>query len=765
MRTLKFPIPIQLKNNSTELLNFPRFSTTCSNNVLPIAPLFSDKNPQRSFIDLLKIISRRRRITSPSLLEIELQHCKAIKAGFISNINVGNGILHLHAKFGSLEFAHNLFDEMLQRDALTWTILLSAYSRSGRHDMSLGLFSEMLTDEVFPNHVTLSCVLKCCINLNDFGKGREVHGWIVRNRIELDVVLWNTIMELYVKFGAFECVKRVFGKMVERDVVSWNIMISAHLQVGDIHRSMELFRMSPFRDVSSWNVVINGLMQNELHMRALQLLYEMVKIGCRLNQFTFSISLVLAGMLVLPELGRQLHAQILRNGFVHDAFIRTSLIDMYNKCGKMEASKVIFSGIHKSTYYDGLMSKAIAWSSMIAGYVQNGRSEDAFELFQRMLQEGANVDKFTLTSIAAACSDTGLLEQGRQVHAFVEKLGHGFDAYLTSAITNMYAKCGSLQDAHKTFDSINCRNVVSWTSIIGSYALHGKSREAIKLYEKMLDVNIIPNAITFVGVLSACSHGGLIEEGRKYFKSMQQDYGIVPCVEHFTCMVDLLGRAGLLDQAKEFIQENNISHYSVVWRALLAACQVHNNIEMAICSSEHLSQLEPNDVGAHVLLSNTFATRRNWVEASRIRSLMQQRGLNKQAGKSWIQLKGELHTFIVGDRLHPQSDEIYSYLEKLLGRLKEMGYSSRTEMLLHDLEEEQGESALNFHSEKLAIAFGIINTPCGSPIRVMKNLRVCVDCHVAIKYISQVTGREIILRDAHRFHCFKDGKCSCGDYW
>ncbi|KAJ6824842.1 putative LRR receptor-like serine/threonine-protein kinase [Iris pallida] len=763
---------------STELLNsnFPRLfpSSSASSSFsffhphhLPIR--FLPPNPnlpspvhpeaQELFLSSLKTLSR----TTITLREIESLHCAATKSGFAVRGQVGIGLLNLYAKPGSLDVGRKLFDEIYERDALPWTILISGFSRNGKHETGIQLFAGMIAEDTLPNRFTLASVLKCCANLRDLGKGREIHGWILRNGISPDAVLDNSILEFYVKCGAFGYAKRFFGTLTSSDAISWNIMIGAYLEIGDVDSSMELFGNSLYRDVSSWNTIINGLMQNGFDSVSLQLLYRMVEIGPQFNHFTYSMAVTLAGTLALLALGRQIHGRVLRLGYEHDGYVRNSLISMYTKCGKMEASSFVFSrSLHS---FDGSVAKSIDWSSMIAGFVQNGRGEEALHLFFRMLQEGVSVDQYTLTSIASACSSAGILEQGKQVHACVEKLGYGIDVFLASAITDMYAKCGSLTDARKNFESMDRKNVVLWTSIIGSYASHGHGREAIQLFDRMLNENIMPNEISFVAVLSACSHGGLVKEGYKYFRAMQENHNVAPGIEHFTCMVDLLGRAGLLDEARNFIYENSISHHTVMWRALLSACRVHQNVKMAVWASEQLVQLDPDDVGSYVLLSNIYASQRKFAEASKLRKLMQDRGMTKEPGWSWIQLRNKVHAFVAGDRSHPEAEGIYSYLERLFGRLKGLGYSSRNDLVLHDVEEEQRESMLSFHSEKLAIAYGIISTPSGTPLRVMKNLRVCADCHEAIKYISQDTSREIVLRDAHRFHHFKQGECSCGDYW
>lgn len=301
--------------------------------------------------------------------------------------------------------------------------------------------------------------------------------------------------------------------------------------------------------------------------------------------------------------------------------------------------------------------------------------------------------------------------------------------------------------------------------MVSACALHGQGREAIHIFELMIKEGIKPNEISFTVVLTACSHAGLLEEGCNYFRLMKEVYHIEPGVEHFTCMVDLYGRAGRLDEAKAFIHRNHISNQSLVLKSLLSSSRLHKNIEMGKWVSEKLLHLESLDAGSHVLFSSMCANSHRWDEAAKVRRLMRQRGINKIPGQSWIQLKNQVHTFVMGDRSHPREAEIYSYLDELIGRLKEIGYSSTVDQVTQDVEEEQGELFLGYHSEKLALAYGIISMPTGTPIRIMKNLRVCTDCHNFINYTSQLLGREIIVRDTLRFHHFKHGSCSCGDYW
>lgn len=700
-------------------------------------------------------------------------HAKAVKSGTFQILNVGNHILNLCVKSQDLDCAQKLFDEISDRDVRTWTILMSGYARIGASRMVLDLFSDMRIEGVRANQFTLSSVLKCCSSVSDLRMGKGIHGWILRNGINLDVILENSVLDFYVKCGTFDYAEKLFELMVEKDTVSWNIMVGANLLVGDMEKSLEMFRGLPYKDVASWNTIIDGLTRNGYERTALELLYEMVKNGPAFNKVTFSIALVLVSSLSTMDLGRQIHGHILRSGFQKDGFVRTSLIDMYCKCGKMEKASIIFRKMPlpcvraKNSKFtsDELTTEIVSWSSMVSGYVRNGEYEDALKMFISMVRDQVEVDRFTVTSIISACADAGILELGRQIHAYVQKVGHTKDLHFSSSSIDMYAKCGCLDDAWTAFKQTVNLNVVSWTSMIIACALHGKGRKAVWLFEQMMHKGIKPNEVTFVGVLSACSHAGLLEEGYKYFRLMKEVYCIKPGVEHFTCMVDLYGRAGHLDKAKEFIHENGISHLTAVWKSFLSSCRLHKNIEMGKWVSETLLQLEPLDSGPYILFSNMCATSERWEEAAEMRSLMQQRRVNKVPGQSWIQLKNQVHTFVMGDRSHPQDTEIYTYLDELIGRLKEIGYTSDVTLVMQDVEEEQREVLLGYHSEKLAVVYGIISTTSEMPIRVMKNLRVCTDCHNFIKYTSELLHREIIVRDIHRFHHFKHGHCSCGDYW
>jgi pentatricopeptide repeat protein len=339
------------------------------------------------------------------------------------------------------------------------------------------------------------------------------------------------------------------------------------------------------------------------------------------------------------------------------------------------------------------------------------------------------------------------------------------DVSTGNALIDMYAKCGRLEIARRLFEKMPKRDVVSWNVMILGYGLHGQSKDAIALFSQLEQKGIKPDDITFICILSACSHAGLVDEGRKYFNSLNRDHRFTPRMEHYICMVDLLGRAGCLDEAQELINNMPYEPDASVWGALLGACRIHCNIALAEYVAKHHLKLESNNTGCYVLLSNIYAAAGRWHDAAKVRTMIKTKGLKKNPGRSWIEIKNSVHTFVGGDRSHPQSEKIYAVLDSLMNDMKKEGYVHDKSFVLQDVEEEEKENIISTHSEKLAIAFGLLETSPGMPIQITKNLRVCGDCHNATKFISKIAKREIILRDINRFHHFKDGVCSCGDYW
>ncbi|KAF9593770.1 hypothetical protein IFM89_025395 [Coptis chinensis] len=417
-------------------------------------------------------------------------------------------------------------------------------------------------------------------------------------------------------------------------------------------------------------------------------------------------------------------------------------------------------------FYGMLIRDVVSWNTMIAFYVQVGDFKGAVEMFRKMQDNGETPNRVTLVSVLSAVACLGALAQGRWIHGYIDRNGIELDENLGSALINMYAKCGCLEGAVQAFDETRKKSVDTWNAMISGLAANGQSLEAVDYFSRMESASIRPNAITFSGVLNACSHGGLVEDGSRYFKKMTDAYGFKPDIAHYGCMVDLFGRAGLFDEAEEIISSMPMKPDAAMWKALLGGCRIHRNLELGEKAGKELIDLAPDDHASYVLLSNIYAMANNWSGVHEVRTAMWDRGIKKPPGCSSIELDGVVHEFVVGDAAHSQKKDIYIMLDEMAKKLKVAGYKPKTQEVLLDIDEEEvKQSSLGHHSEKLAVAFGFISTSPRTTIRVLKNLRVCTDCHSVMKLLSKSYNRDIIIRDSNRYHHFRDGSCSCMDYW
>lgn len=434
-----------------------------------------------------------------------------------------------------------------------------------------------------------------------------------------------------------------------------------------------------------------------------------------------------------------------------------ALVDMYSKCGDVNSARQLFDRMPKRDL--------VSYTSMISGYAHNGYSIEALDFFTLMQNSDVKANRVGLLSVFLACGRLGALRKGECFHSYAIQTGFLEDILVLTAVLDMYAKCGSLVTAKLIFDSAVGKDVVCWSAMIACYGYHGLGKEAIHTFNQMVEAGLKPNHATFTSLLSACSHSGLLEEGKRCFTSMGLKYGVSPKLNHYACMVDILGRAGKLHEAQELIEQMPMEPDSSLWGSLLGACRIHGDLELGEKIADRILMLDSENSGYYVLLSNIYAARSRWTGVEKLRKKMSGRRVGKEQGISLIEFNHQIHKFGTGERAHSQSREIYSYLEKLSVLMKHMGYVPLVEFSLHDVEDENKEMALSYHSERLAIAFGLINMNSGTPIRIVKNLRVCRDCHNAIKIISQIVDRVIIVRDMNRFHHFEHGLCSCGDYW
>eukprot|EP01018_Ginkgo_biloba_P011610 Gb_41341 [translate_table: standard] len=668
----------------------------------------------------------RECIISKDVTESKRAHARMIKTGFSQHVYLNTKLLITYGKFGLLVNARQVFDEMIERNEVSWNALIAGYAQHGQGEEALAIFYQMQQAGVESNEFAFGSVLTACADLKVLEQGKKVHGCIIKLNFKSHVFVCGVLVDMYAKCGSIEDARQVFDEMTQRDTVSWNGMVAGYTRHGYGEKALAIF-------------------------------YQMHLACMTMDQFTFGSIFKACGRLAALEQGKQTHGCIIKMGLESHDFVASALLDFYAKCEEIEDAHQVFDKVSPRN--------VVSWSAMIAGYVQQDRDEEAFTLFYRMLREGLKPNHVTFASVLRACSSSAALEQGKQVHAYIIKNGLISHVVLRNALVDMYAKCGNVEEARLMFNKMSQRDVVSWTTMIEAYGKHGCGKEAIKLFEQMQLAGLKPNHITYMAVLSACSHAGLVEEGWHYFNTMSQNHGIASTAEHYACIVDLLGRAGLLEEAYKFISKIPFPPSADIWGALLGACRIHINVELGKCAAEHLFELDPQNSGHYVVLANIYAAAGLWEGVAKVRRIMKERSVKKVAGYSWIEINKRMHVFATGDRSHPKMEDIYAAIGTLAGQMKDLGYVPDTNFELHDIEQQQKEQTLFHHSEKLAIAFGLISSPPGTPIRIVKNLRVCGDCHTATKFISKIVGREVVVRDAKRFHCFKDGFCSCGDYW
>ncbi|KAL0000507.1 hypothetical protein SO802_014288 [Lithocarpus litseifolius] len=556
----------------------------------------------------------------------------------------------------------------------------------------------------------------------------------------------------------------------------------------DFPYAQRVFKHLDKPEIVFWNSCLKAWAEGQSPFDAILLFYKLREFDIVPDDFTCSF--VLKACAALSDLlnGRIVHGYVEKLGFRSNLFLQNMIVHLYALCGAMGDARLLFDKMSQRDVvtWNIMISQLVkggdvegafelfsampernvrSWTAMIAGYVQCGKPKEAIHLFMEMEEAGLRPNEVTVVAVLSACADLGALDLGRRVHEYSNYSGFRGNVRVSNTLIDTYVKCGCLKDACTVFDEMEERTIVSWSAMIAGLAIYGQAEEALSLFSKMVQIGMKPNDVTFIGLLHACSHKGMIDKGREFFNSMTRDYGIIPRIEHYGCMVDLLSRAGLLQEAYEFIMIMPIKPNGVVWGALLGGCSVHKNIELAEEAIRHLLELDPLNDGYYVVLSNIYAEAERWEDTAKVRRLMRDQGVKKTPGWSSITVDGTLHEFAAGDESHPQAEEIFQMWGKLLQKLKIKGYVPKTSIVLLDVEENEKEKFLYRHSEKLALAFGLMKTPPGMPIRIMKNLRVCEDCHAAMKLISGIVNKEIIVRDRNRFHCFKDGSCTCNDYW
>ncbi|OAY71966.1 Pentatricopeptide repeat-containing protein [Ananas comosus] len=627
------------------------------------------------------------------------------------NLFFWNSMLLGYSRFYGVGRAIELFDRMPERDIVSWNMMISILSQHGRDSDALSMLKDMRNNGLELNSTTYTSILSACANVSNLDWGKHLHAHIIRTQLGIDAFVGSALVHLYAKCDDLKAAKRTFDSLTDRNTVSWTSLIGGFATYGYINESIDLFNQ----------------------MRAEFLTYD---------EFTLATVISACCGKVDVCLGSQLHSLSLKSGCDLAIPVSNSLITMYAKGGSVQSAELVFDlmaekdviswtsmitaysqagNINKAcTFFDKMAAKNIVtWNAMLGTYIQNGDEEVGLKMYSAMLRENdVRPDWVTFVSLLSACAEIAAVKLGNQIIAHTIKVGLNLDNSVANAVITMYSKCGKIAEAREVFDSVINKDLVSWNAMITGYAQHGMGKQAIKIFESMLAKGIKPDYISYVAVLAGCSHSGLVQEGKFYFDSMTRVHNICAGLEHFSCMADLLGRAGLLEEAKNFIVNMPIQPSAEVWGALLAACKNYGNAELAELAGKHLLELDSKDSGSYMLLAKIYCDAGKSNDSAQVRKLMRDRGIKKNPGHSWIEVENMIHVFKADDVSHPQIIHIQRKLDELIEKIEAVGYIKTMSL-----------RSERHHSEKLAVAFGLMSLPTWMPIHIMKNLRICSDCH------------------------------------
>lgn len=662
----------------------------------------------------------------PDLMRGRDIHAHVIRFGFGLETDVSNALISMYSKCGEYHRARKLFDEMPRRDCISWNAMISGYFENEEHFEGLRLFLTMQDLSFEPDLMTMTSVISASGLPCDKRLGKEIHGYVVKKKFDVAVSVNNSLIQMYASFGSLNEAEKVFSRIETKDVVSWTAMISGYEKNGSPDKALKVFEQMEQNDVIPDEIAIASVLS------------ACSCLGCL-------------------DMGIKVHKLARRNGLMPYTIVGNTLLDMYSKSKCIDKALDVFRRMPEKN--------VISWSSVISGFRINCQSFEALNFFRHM-QADVKPNAVTLIAALSACAAIGALMCGKEIHAQTLRGRLDSEGYLPNALLDLYVKCGRMEYAWMQFNLLEEKDVVSYNIMLTGYAGGGHGDLAVALFSRMIDVGVHPDEITFVALLCACSRSGMVNQGWKYFNSMAQKYSVIPNLRHYTCMVDLLGRAGFLEEAHQFIKDIPIEPDAAVWGALLNGCRIHHKVELGELAAKHIFELDTDSVGYYMLLCNLYADDGRWIQVARVRKAMRERGLAVDPGCSWVEAKGVVHAFLSADESHPQIKEIYAVINGLYDRMKAAGFSLPEDGLSDEVEASKADIFCG-HSERLAIAFGLINTIPGIAIRVTKNLYMCQSCHSIVKMISKIVRREITVRDTEQFHHFKEGRCSCRDegYW
>ncbi|CAH8312813.1 unnamed protein product [Eruca vesicaria subsp. sativa] len=588
--------------------------------------------------------------------------------------------------------------------------------------------------------------------------------------------------------SSFSDLKIIHAFLIRTHLISDVFIASRLLSLSkSTQHALKIFSQIQSPNLYIFNLLIRTFSTSPEPNKALNFYTQMLRLHIPPDNITFPFLIKASSEIESLKSGEQVHSHVVRFGFHNDVYVENSLVHMYASFGLIASAGRVFGGmlfrdvVSWTSMVDGYCKcgmvedaremfdemphrNLVTWSIMINGYVKSKRFEEAVELFEVMRREGVVANETVMVSVISSCANLGALGVGVRVHEYVVRNGMSVNVVLGTALVEMYWRCGEVEKAVRVFEELSEKDSLSWSSVIKGLAVHGHGNKAIHYFSRMVRLGFVPRDVTFTAVLSACSHGGLVEKGLELYEMMKREYGIEPRLEHYGCIVDMLGRAGKLAEAEKFILEMPVKPNGPILGALLGACKIYKNAEVAERVGNMLLEVKPEHSGYYVLLSNIYACAGKWEKIERLRDMMKEKLVKKPPGWSLIEIDGKINKFSMRDD-HPEMGKIKRKWEEILRKIRLVGYKGNTEDAFFDVDEEEKESAIHMHSEKLAIAYGMMKTKPGTTIRIVKNLRVCEDCHTVTKHISEVYGREFIVRDRNRFHHFRNGLCSCRDYW
>ncbi|CAL8170578.1 unnamed protein product [Prunus armeniaca] len=744
------------------LLNFtalpPSQSLPTEKPLLPLTPPNGSDQTHFFFHHLLNLLRLSARHGDHEL-------ARAVHASILKleeDNHLGNALISAYLKLGLVPDAYRVFQSLSCPNVVSFTTLVSGFSKAGREDEAVELFFGMRNSGFGIDGFTVSTLLTACTGSRAFREGKLVHAHAIKIGLEANLSVTNALIRFYAACGSVNGVKSLFERMPVKDVITWTEMVTAYMEVGLVDLAIEMFDNMPERNPVSYNALLAGFCRNGEGLRALDLFTKMLEEGMEMTDFTLTSVVNACGLVMDCKTSEQIHGFLIKFGFGSNACIEAALLDMCTRCGRMADAKKMF------LRWPAEQDRSVILTSIIGGYARNGELDEAISLFNLNQSEGRmDMDEVSSTSLLGLCGTIGFHELGKQIHCHAFKRGFLTDVGVGNATISMYIKCWNMEDGVKLFNMMPTHDIVSWNGLLAGYLLHRQGDEALAFWSKMERTGIKPDKITFVLIISAYRHtnSNLVDNCRSLFLSMNTVYGIEPTSEHFASFIAVLGYWGLLDEAEEIICKMPFEPEVSVWRALLDSCRLRMNTTVGKRVVKRILAMEPKDPSSYILVSNLYSASGRWHCSEMVRDKMRKKGFRKHPGQSWIIHNKKIHPFYARDKSHPQAKDIYSGLEILILECLKAGYVPDTSFVLQEVEEHQKKDFLYYHSAKLAATYGLLTSKPGKPVRIVKNILLCGDCHTFLKYMSIVTGRAIYARDSSGVHYFSSGQCSCKDYW